>query len=171
VSERIAFYPCCASDIAPARRLLARFADTIIFCDINPETTQLVAQVAADRGEPDLPEVRAMIGDAGQILEQLGTIDVLFYRRDSSGEGGSRVYVLGDVYMKRLLPHFPQDGGLIITDGSNERGNWFRKMRRKTGFSKYGWRFAPASDQFLESEGLAIITVAPELLATPYPHA
>jgi hypothetical protein len=108
--KRTAFYPCCASDIGPARRLLTGFVDTIVFCDINPELSRLVARVAAEAGEPDLPEVRAMIDDASQALEQLETINVLFYRRDSDGEGGSGVYVLGDAYMRRLLPHFPQEG-------------------------------------------------------------
>jgi hypothetical protein len=163
MSKRTAFYPCCASDIGPARRLLTRLVDTIIFCDINPELSRLVAQVEAEADEPDLPKVRAMIGDATQVLEQLETIDVLFYRRDSDGEGGSGIYVLGDAYMRRLLPHFPPEGGLIITDGSNQRGGWFRKMKRKSGFTKYGWRLAPASNQPLESEGLAIITLAPDL--------
>jgi hypothetical protein len=166
VPKKIAFYPCCASDIGSARRLLKGFVDTIIFCDINSKLSRLVAQVAAEASEPDLPEVRAMIGDASQVLERLETIDVLFYRRDSDGEGGSGIYVLGDAYMRRLLPHFPPEGGLIITDGSNQRGGWFRKMKRKRGFAKYGWRLAQASDQPLESEGLAIITVAPDLFAS-----
>jgi hypothetical protein len=41
-------------------------------------------------------------------------------------------------------------GSLIITDGSNERGSWFRQMKRKSGFAKYGWRLIPASDKPLE---------------------
>jgi len=163
VSKRTAFYPCCASDIGSARRLLRGFVDTIIFCDTNPNLSRWVEQVAAEVDEPDLPEVQAMIGDARQVLEQVKTINVLFYRRDSNGEGGSGVYVLGDGYMRRLLLHFPPRGGLIITDGSNERGSWYRKMKRKSGFAKYGWRFAPASDQPLESKGLAVITVVPDL--------
>jgi hypothetical protein len=100
-----------------------------------------------------------MMGDAREVIQRLDTINVLFYRRDSDGEGGSGIYVLGDGYMKQLLPHLPSNGGLIITDGSNQRGRWFDKMTRKNGFSKYGWQFAPAVDQRLGSEGLTIITV------------
>jgi hypothetical protein len=158
MSKRTAFY-CCASDIGSARHLLKGHVDMIIFCDTRADLSRLVAQVASEASEPDLPEIRAVIGDAKQVLEQLGTIDVLFYRRDSDGEGGSGLYVLGDDYMRRLLPHFPSDGGFIITDGSNQRGGCFRKMKRKNGFIKYGWQFTPADDQLLESEALTIITV------------
>src|SRR5262245_40500707 len=107
MSKRTGFYPCCAFDIDAARRLLIGFVDIIIFCDVNPEVSRLVEQVAAEAGGPYLPEVRALIGDASHALEQLETIDVLFYRRDSDGEGGSGVYVIGDGYMRRLLPRFP----------------------------------------------------------------
>lgn len=156
--KRIAFYPCCADDIRSARQLLAPFADKIIFCDIRKELNRWIKGAEVEPSKDPLPEISVIVGDARDV-DQLPEIDVLFYRRDSEGEGGSRVFVLGDVYMERLLPHFPRSGGLIITDGSNERQSWFRKMTRQSGFTRYGFYFAPIVEQSLKKEGLSIIGV------------
>ena len=51
---------------------------------------------------------------AFEALQELGEIDLLFYRRDSDGEGGSRIFVLGDVFMSSLLPHFYAGQGLVF---------------------------------------------------------
>lgn len=158
-NKRIAFYPCCAADIQAARQLLTPFADTIIFCDIRTELNQWVEEAAIETSDGTLPEISAIVGDARTVIGQLPVIDVLFYRRDSEGEGGSGIFVLGDDYMRRLLPRISPSGGLIITDGSNERGGWYRRMSRKSGFTKYGRHFAPIAEQSLTTEGLLIIGV------------
>lgn len=57
-----------------------------------------------------------IVGDAFAALSQLDVIDVLFYRRDSSGEGGSGIFVLGDSFLRPVLKQSAPKGGLIVTD-------------------------------------------------------
>ena len=66
-------------------------------------------------------------------IDSIERIDVLFYRRDGTGEGGSGVFVLGRNVLPRILQKMPFQDALIITDGSNSRGGTFRKMRRSSG--------------------------------------
>ena len=92
----------------------------------------------------------------------LDTIDVLFYRRDSEGEGGSGLFVLGDVFLRPLLKRFAPKGGLIVTDGSNSRGSNFERMVRSTGLVKHGWRFSASPYQpFRPQHGLWRLSVLP----------
>lgn len=49
---------------------------------------------------------RFIVGDVREVLPKLPSIDVLFYRRDSSGEGGSGVFVLGDSVLPSCLADF-----------------------------------------------------------------
>jgi len=165
--RRIAFYPCCATDIAEPREILAPYADEVVYCDVDPKAG---AAVEAERRARHrrLPELRFLEKDAGQALGGLRRVDVLFYRRDSDGEGGSRVYVLGDWYLRRLLALFPERGGLIITDGSNQRGGLFRKMSRTSGLQRYGFSLAPAPEQPLLGIGLTVVRVERQAAAPAY---
>jgi hypothetical protein len=43
------------------------------------------------------------------------------------------VYILGKQWLGRILQHFPDEGGLIITDGSNSGDRIFKKMIRSNG--------------------------------------
>ena len=98
-------------------------------------------------------------------IPALPVIDVLFYRRDSAGgEGGSGLFVLGDVFLRPFLEKFSTDGGLIITDGSNSRGGNFKKMTRISGLSKFSREFKAAKTQpLLEQHRLWVIEVGPVL--------
>jgi len=98
-------------------------------------------------------------------IPALPVIDVLFYRRDSAGgEGGSGLFVLGDVFLRPFLEKFSTDGGLIITDGSNSRGGNFEKMTRSSGLSKFSREFKAAKAQpLLEQHRLWVIEVGPVL--------
>ena len=158
---RVAFYPCCCCDVLEPVHLVQPYADRIIFCDIDahlePEWQRLTAQ------PPNPPVVRDFrLADAQKVIASLDRIDVLFYRRDGNSEGGSALYVLGDSVLPSILAKFPSQGGLIITDGSNSRGSNFKRMIRRSGLFKHGWRFNLAQTQpLLESHGLHIITVLP----------
>ena len=115
-----------------------------------------------------MPVARFIVGDVREVLPNLSTIDVLFYRRDSDGEGGSDVFVLGDSILPLILNRFPSAGGLIISDGSNSRGGNFRKMKRQSGLRKHGWNFVRLTDQPLaDTHGLWVTSVTPASGASP----
>ena len=157
MSHRIAFYPCCADDISEPRQLLTELVDEIIYCDRRKPRSW---SFESKRIEP--PIVRFVQDDAKQFIPKLPPIKVFFYRRDSSGEGGSGLYLLGKKWLEEILRHFSPEGGLIITDGSNSRSGLFRKMIRPDGYTRnsWGWRFRPALEQnWLESHGLHSIEV------------
>jgi hypothetical protein len=101
--------------------------------------------------------------DVQTALEGVERIDVLFYRRDSEGEGGSGIFVLGDSFLPRLLRRFPVQGGYLITDGSNSRGSNFKRMTRSSGLTKHGWHVIEATEQpFLAEHGLYVVSVVPQ---------
>lgn len=155
--HRIAFYPCCADDISQSRHLLTGLVDEIIYCDLR--TPRSWSREARAGGAPI---IRFVQDDVKHFIPQLPRINILFYRRDSSGEGGSGLYLLGKTWLEEILKHFSLEGGAIITDGSNSRSGMFRKMTRSDGYARasWGWRFRPASEQrWLESHGLYTIDV------------
>jgi hypothetical protein len=118
------------------------------------------------RGRSGLPTSTFIVGDVREIVPSLPSINVLFYRRDGVGEGGSGVFILGDSVLPHILKRFPAEGGLIITDGSNSRGGNFRKMIRKNGLNKHGWNFAKLAEQpLVDTHRLWLISVTPALNA------
>jgi len=157
---KTAFYPCCSLDIEEPIRLLTGYVDKIIFCDLNPSLRSRWTHILKNITDLNLPEIEFIVGDARKVCEQLTEIDILFYRRDSTGEGGSALFVLGDMILRPLLKHFSSDGGLIFTDGSNSRGGNFSKMIRRNGLIKHGWKFSTTTDQpYFEEYGLWKISV------------
>lgn len=153
---RIAFYPCCAEDFEMPTRLLSDYVDHIFFCDKNPtiRSPKNSRQVTAT-----VQLIRAPAQDA---VRTIPPINVLFYRRDNpEGEGGSGLFVLGDVFLRPLMGNFCIDGGLLITDGSNSRGGNFKKMISASGLQKFNRHFSASSHQPLLSEyGLWCIDVS-----------
>lgn len=144
--RRVAFYPCCGSDVSEPRRLLAQYVDEIIFCDRRTFRAWHVQE-----NTTSLPSAHFVTGDVRDIIRTLPSVSLLFYRGDSKGEGGSGIFILGKLWLREILEHFPDIGGLIITDGSNSGGGMFRKMTRTSGHTKiaWGWTFQPAPDQEL----------------------
>lgn len=157
LSHRIAFYPCCAGDIEEPRFLLREFAEEIVYCDIRKPKELLRAS-----SSKVLPQIRFVRGDALECLRQMEQIDVLFYRRDSNGEGGSALYVLGKPWLSEIVRHMPDSGGRIITDGSNSGSGMFRRMTRPHGYTSKTWKchLGPAARQpWLQPYKLHIIEV------------
>ena len=112
-----------------------------------------------------LPITSFVCKDVREAIEGIARIDILFYRKDSQGEGGSGVYILGQKMLPRILSKFPQEGGSIITDGSNSGHRIFKRMIRPSGYSPvgWGWHMQPANDQpYLNEHGLYTINVSPE---------
>ena len=174
--------------------MLSGYVDKVIFCDINPRlngrwerirhkiddinlsgsnspplaangsTKYRIDTPPLGAGSFILPTAEFIVGNAREVCSQLPVIDILFYRRDSTGEGGSALFVLGDMFLRPILQHFPLNGGLIFTDGSNSRGGNFKKMVRRNGLIKHGWKFLTTPEQpYFDSHGLWRISVSPWL--------
>jgi hypothetical protein len=160
MQHRVAFYPCCGLDIERPLELLRPYADEVIFCDINKSLLprwQKCVNVMVPVG----PRPTFLIGDARETISRITRINVLFYRKDSDGEGGSGVFVLGDSFLLHILRRFPLEGGVIVTDGSNSRGSNCKRMVRPNGMRKHGWLFRRSPEQpYLESDGLDVFTAA-----------
>ncbi|WP_156521084.1 hypothetical protein [Magnetospirillum moscoviense] len=133
--------------------------DEIIFCDIRSDLLAEWSRIAYALPS-GTPKASFMAANALEAIQSIPKIDVLFYRRDSAGEGGSHLFVLGDQFLKRLAPKFPPEGGLIITDGSNTRGSNFERMTRTSGMEKHSRCFGPAAVQQFEAYGLKTIMVS-----------
>jgi hypothetical protein len=145
--DRIGFYPCCAQDIREPAEALAGLVDEIVYCDISPDL----------RDDPscglELPRrsfLRMDVRDAIDIIER---IDVLFYRRDGTVEGGSGVFILGSTVLPSILRKMSGHGSIIVTDGSNSRGGIFRKMRRASGLMIAERHISLRNEQRFESLG------------------
>lgn len=146
---RIAFYPCCASDIRQPASALTGIVDEIIYCDISRNL----------RDDPSLversgPKKTFWRKDIQEALEQIPHIDVFFYRRDGTSEGGSGVYVLGKFIMPLILAKMTREPSLFVTDGSNSRGGTFRKMKRSSGLIACGKHITKRSEQRFEALGM-----------------
>jgi hypothetical protein len=144
-------------DLVRPIEILAPYADEVIFCD---KDIRIAAdqQILIAKRPNSSPRARVQCCDARDAVKDIAYIDVLFYRRDGVGEGGSGLFVLGDSFLPDILVRFRPTGGLIITDGSNSRGSNFKRMIRQSGLIKHGWRFeAQAEQPLLASDGLYCI--------------
>ena len=155
--SKIAFCPACCGDFFESRKILSSFVDEIIYCDIeeHPNWNRIDNK---DRS----PKVSLVIEDAKTYVHKLPKIDVIFYRNDGKGEGGSGLNVNGPWGADNIATKFGNEGGLIITDGSNDEGHIYKKMFRPEGYTrnKTGLHFQLADDQHLLNEyGLHIIEV------------
>src|SRR5271166_658276 len=159
--HRVAFYPCCALDIRRPLELLHDYVDEVVFCDINASLLRRWKRIVSVETAIG-PRPSFLIADVRKAISQVAVINILFYRRDSLGEGGSGVFVLGDSFLPHILRRFPAEGGLIITDGSNSRGGNFNRMIRPSGMCKHGWLFTKSCNQpYIETDRLHVITVGP----------
>lgn len=147
--DRVAFYPCCAADIRQPATALAGIVDEIIYCDIS-------RSLRDDRSlaESNGPKRTFWRMDIREALEQIPRIDVFFYRRDGTSEGGSGVYVLGKCNMPLILAKMTREPSLFVTDGSNSRGGTFRKMKRNSGLITCGKHITKRSEQRFEALGM-----------------
>ena len=146
---RIAFYPCCADDIIQPAICLAAIVDEIIYCDISPSLRDDPSLLGSNG--PKRTFWQMGIHDA---LDQIPRIDVFFYRRDGTAEGGSGVFVLGRDVLPLLLAKMTRDPCLLITDGSNSRGGTFRKMQRNSGLIVSGKHITKRPEQRFEALGM-----------------
>lgn len=139
---RTAFYPCCGNDFETPLSILKPFCDRIIFCDISAKVEKTYEKLISKRMTKNV-EYKIIIDSAQHAINLIQRIDVLFYRCDSGGEGGSDVHILGDEFLPLVLARMPLSGGLIITDGSNLQLGRFKKYLRESGRELTGWHVRP----------------------------
>lgn len=158
--HKIAFYPCCARDFLEPLEILSTYVDEVVFCDLNRSLQAELSDLMALK-PGHFPSVRSISDNARRGVQTLERIDVLFYRRDSMGEGGSRVLVLAKPFILTVLEKMPPEGGLIITDGSNRGNHYYRKTFRPQGVKKFGYHMyaLPTSEQPFKEKGLHVISV------------
>ena len=157
---KTAFYPCCNNDFLEPLEILSNYVDEVIFCDPKPSLKAELASLNVQKKE-DLPAARLISDGARRGIETLERIDVLFYRRDSRGEGGSNVLVLAKPFLLTVLERMPPEGGLIITDGSNHGNHYYQKTFRPQGVNKFGYHMCalPEPEQPFKGENLHVIEV------------
>lgn len=147
--ERIAFYPCCADDIRQPAAALTGIVDEIIYCDTSSSLRD-DASISGGNG----PKRTFWQRDIREALAQIPRIDVFFYRRDGTSEGGSRIFVLGRDILPLILAKMTNHPCLFITDGSNSRGGTFRKMQRNSGLITCGKHITKRPEQRFDALGM-----------------
>ncbi len=139
--RKLAVYPCCGSDFKRPLFILRKYVDHVIFCDIDPKRLYAFELFKEKKYFPLKPTCEFYLGDAIECLQSIETLNVLYYKGDGVGEGGSGVFILGDRVLEWLVPKMATTG-LIITDGSNSRGSNFERMIRPSGMNKHGRHFS-----------------------------
>ena len=128
--ERLAFYPMSAKDYLDPLRMLKGKVDQMYFCDVRfvPRSTSDQRAIAEVVSQEKLPTPSYILGDALSALKVLRPVDIFFHRRDSSGEGGSGLFLLGpallDIVVQSIKPN-----GIIVTDLSFV-GPWCGQLLR-----------------------------------------
>jgi hypothetical protein len=147
--KTISFYPCCLFDFIEPYNILSKLTDEVIFCDISKSAQRRYKEL-----RDKMPQSRFILADAIETIEKLQQIDIFFYRKDSGGEGGSRIFFFGDKVFPILVKKFNPNGAEIISDGSNARGKNWSKMKRNNGVQLYDRYFKKnAIQNYLELEG------------------
>lgn len=153
---RTAFYPCCGTDFEYPAKFLSGLVDRIIFCDNQHSCTK---KFANHKGQIGNVAVEFIEGDVREVINQIGRINVFFYRGDSQGEGGSGVYVLAKEFIDNLSTHLNNEA-LIVTDGRNSGDKFFQRMIRPEGYIRLGKHYFPKAGLAQpNSEGLYTVQV------------
>lgn len=128
-SASTAIYPCCANDYAEPLETLDGLVENIVFCDLRPPSIK--------RPTPQKSKMFFFKSDFEVLLEEITNINILYYRRDGCGEGGSCLPVMGELLYK-ILPKM-QSNSLIITDGSNADKELWHRLSNKGTAVFAGW--------------------------------
>ncbi|MGJ8643332.1 MAG: hypothetical protein ACSHX9_08000 [Luteolibacter sp.] len=123
--RRIGFYPVSARDYLEPLQMLKGWVDHLIFCDIRwtPRNNRELSELRKAVKNNGLPEPSFFLGDALNAMDSLRPVDLFFLRRDSDGEGGSELNLLGPDKLSIAL-NLIKPSGLLVTDVKNGR-DWF----------------------------------------------
>jgi hypothetical protein len=159
--DRIGFYPVCARDYLEPLRLLKGWVEHLVFCDIKcvPKSSYELLDLRETVEIEGLPQPSFILGDALLAISSLRPVDVFFLRRDSDGEGGSELHLLGPARLPMVLDLI-KPGGLLVTDRSNGR-DWFDEFRleRRCAYRLHGRAINLAESQPWAEHKLLSFTV------------
>lgn len=130
-SERVCFYPACANDYLEPLELFKDWIDLFYFCD-NRLTNAYVSKfnhASKKASEKCLPTPSLLCIDALSAIKNLRPVDIFFQRRDSHGEGGSGLFLLGNERLPFVLAMLKANG-LIVTDCTYV-GSWLTELTSK----------------------------------------
>lgn len=127
--DRTGFYPVCASDYLEPLRMLRGHLDRLLFCDkkrlpMGRTSHQEIMQIVEKEG---LPQPFFLSGDALSAIAILKPVDLFFIRRDTRGEGGSELDLLGPERLPLVLGMI-KPGGTLVTDRICG-GEWFKEFK------------------------------------------
>ncbi len=159
--RRVGFYPVSARDYLEPLQILKGWVDKMVFCDIkcSPRNSRELAELRKIAMDNGLPDPSFFLGDALFAMESLRPVDLFFLRRDSDGEGGSELYLLGPDKLPMVL-NMINSGGFLITDVNNGR-DWFADfMDGKISFLQAGSKeIRLAEVQPWREQGLLVFNV------------
>lgn len=148
---KIALYPCCGSDFDLPSTILLPYADTVLFCDVKTSNQREYIRWSR-HGSGCMPiETQFSRESVWKLLLNFPELTTFFYRKDSSGEGGSGIKVFGDEFMSLLMTKFALSG-YIISDGSNSVDGIFQQMISRKGLERYGYFFSLSVEQPFKAE-------------------
>ena len=129
-TKRIGFYPVCARDYLEPLQLLKGWVDEVVFCDIKcmPQSANALKDLREAAIDEELPNPSILVGDALVAMSILKPVDLFFLRRDSTGEGGSELDLLGPKRIREVV-RVIKSNGMLVTDGTNDRP-WFKDFRK-----------------------------------------
>lgn len=135
------FYPACGRDVKEPLSILGDLVDRVVFCDINPLLQDSWSKLITRKLTTYKAVPEFVVGHAKDVLLSLDRLDVLFHRKDGMGEGGSGLPIFSKDWLKIITDKMPEEGGMIITDGSNTWGHQFKKILRDDGLALCDWKF------------------------------
>jgi hypothetical protein len=154
--RRIGFYPCCYRDTIKPAQLLREWVDELIFSDTSLHAHQeFEDSVESYTGAI---ERRFIVGDWRETASSLGRIDLLFYRNDSEGEGGSGISALSREYLPIILGKMPEVG-YIVSDLKYDPDKLLSVLKEGQQVEFAGAKFALVEDAKLQSKGLYLVRV------------
>ena len=120
---------------------MEKFCEKIIFCDKGNYSFLEFQKIKSL-----IPKAEFIQGDAIETLLTISNLDVFFYRLDSNGEGGSGIYFFSNQHFEKIVSRLSPNGGFIISDGSNRRGPYWKKLNRTNGGELLGRHFKKRHD-------------------------
>lgn len=129
--RRVGFYPCCASDVREPLEILAGQVDHVIFCDRFNQSNWKRSRFQTNLSVSKYPSYEFRVGPWRDVVLELEPIHLLFYRRDSNGEGGSHDSAIALSALELLFSRM-SDPCWIITDGKYDPDNLIESIVKQS---------------------------------------
>ena len=151
--RRVGFYPCCANDVREPVEILAGQVDHIIFCDRSAQDGWNGFRHSENFVHSKFPSFEFRVGPWRKVVSKIDPFDLLFYRRDSEGEGGSGDSAISTDALQLLFGHM-SDPCWIITDGKYDPDCLVESVVQRSRAVSAGRMLKLESDKSLTKLGL-----------------